>query len=244
VGFARCLSTTAKGARQLRCFDCRGSLASLVIARLCEVLPKDHRPLVAVVADETEARALRKDLQFFLGAGQSSADDPFGSEPVLGLPDLDTSPWADASPERASLLRRMGTLFRLSQGSLLGGQVIVASARALARKVVPRAAFADLIDIIQAEEELDRDQTIKRLLRSGYSRAPVCEDPGDVCGARQRAGCLCAAVPLPGAHRFFRRYRREPALFRSGLAAHPAQDQRDLLASGARDHPHARSQAA
>lgn len=192
-GIRTLLEHYRKGARQLRCFDCRGSLASLVIARLCEVLPKDHRPLVAVVADETEARALRKDLQFFLGAGQSTADDPFGTEPVLGLPDLDTSPWADASPERASLLRRMGTLFRLSQGSLLGGQVIVASARALARKVVPRAAFADLIDIIQAEEELDRDQTIKRLLRSGYSRAPVCEDPGTFA---VRGSVLDVFVPL------------------------------------------------
>ena len=54
-------------------------------------------------------------------------------------------------------------------------------------------ALSELIDIIEAEEELDRDQTIKRLARSGYSRAPVCEDPGTYA---VRGGVLDVFVPL------------------------------------------------
>ena len=83
-------------------------------------------PLVAVVADEQTARTLRKDLQFFLHRGHNS-DDPAASDAVIGLPELDVTPWADASPERAAVLSRMSTLFRLSQGSVLSAQVVVAS---------------------------------------------------------------------------------------------------------------------
>ena len=181
------------GQPRIRCVNCQGALAALAIAHLCETLPQAARPLVVVVADEAEARTLRKDLQFFLGRGVAGEGDPLAGEPVLGLPDLDISPWADASPERATVLKRMGTLFRLSQRDLLSGQVIVASVRALARRVVPKKAFAELVDVIQAEEELDRDQTIKRLTRSGYSRAPVCEDPGTFA---VRGGVLDVFVPL------------------------------------------------
>ena len=149
----RLLSFAKDGSRLLRCLGAVGPLQALLISRLVESLPAKSLPLVAVVADEQSARALRKDLQFFLHRGQSS-DDPAASDPVIGLPELDVTPWDDASPERAAVLSRMSTLFRLSQGSLLSAQVVVASVDALARKVVPREAFADLVDIIAAEEEL------------------------------------------------------------------------------------------
>ncbi len=188
----RLLSFAKDGSRLLRCLGAVGPLQALLISRLVESLPAKSLPLVAVVADEHSARALRKDLQFFLHRGQSS-DDPAASDPVIGLPELDVTPWDDASPERAAVLSRMSTLFRLSQGSLLSAQVVVASVDALARKVVPKEAFADLVDIIAAEEELDRDQTIKRLAQGGYTRAPVCEDPGTYA---VRGGVLDVFVPL------------------------------------------------
>ncbi len=193
LGLRSLVALHQAGHPRIRCVNCQGALAALAIAHLCESLPLTARPLVAVVADEAQARALRKDLQFFLGRGAAAEGDPLAGETVLGLPDLDISPWADASPERATVLKRMGALFRLSQRDLLSGQVVVASVRALARRVVPKKALAELIDIIEAEEELDRDQTIKRLARSGYSRAPVCEDPGTYA---VRGGVLDVFVPL------------------------------------------------
>ncbi len=188
----RLLSFVSGGSRLLRCLGTLGPLQALLIARLVESLPAKSLPLVAVVADEQSARALRKDLQFFLHRGQAS-DDPAASDPVIGLPELDVTPWDDASPERAAVLSRMSTLFRLSQGSVLSAQVVVASVQALTRKVVPKEAFADLVDIIAENEELDRDQTIKRLAQGGYTRAPVCEDPGTYA---VRGGVLDVFVPL------------------------------------------------
>jgi len=188
----RLLSLVGAGSRRLRCVGTVGPLQALLISHLVASLPEKSQPLVAVVADEAAARSLRKDLQFFLHRGHHS-DDPAASDVVIGLPELDVTPWADASPERAAVLSRMSTLFRLSQGSVLSAQVVVASVEALARKVVPKESFADLVDIIVAEEELDRDQTIKRLAQGGYTRAPVCEDPGTFA---VRGGVLDVFVPL------------------------------------------------
>jgi transcription-repair coupling factor (superfamily II helicase) len=85
----------------------------------------------------------------------------------------------------------MATLFRLSQG--VCGEVLVASPAALARRVVPRAAFAKLVDVLQAEEEIDRERTLALLARGGYGRAPVVEDPGTFA---VRGGVIDVFVPL------------------------------------------------
>jgi transcription-repair coupling factor (superfamily II helicase) len=169
-----------------------GPLQALLISSLVERLTAKSLPLVAVVADEQTARTLRKDLQFFLHRGHNS-DDPAASDAVIGLPELDVTPWADASPSEPPCCRGCRRCFGCRKGSVLSAQVVVASVEALARRVVPKDAFADLVDIIAAEEELDRDQTIKRLLQGGYTRAPVCEDPGTLA---VRGGVLDVFVPL------------------------------------------------
>src|SRR5207302_7609280 len=66
--------------------------------------------------------------------------------------------------------------FRLAQGFAPG--VLVASAAALSRRVVPRAAFDRLCEVITAGAPINRDATIAALVRAGFSRAQVVEDPG------------------------------------------------------------------
>jgi transcription-repair coupling factor (superfamily II helicase) len=165
--------------------------SALEIARLAESLPPSRRPLVAVVPDESEARLLRRDLQFFLGGGHDEGGEY--AESVLGLPDLDTSPWADVSPERSVILRRMSVLFRLSQGGEHSGLVLVASLRALARRVVPFLSLAGLVKKLHVNDEINRDDLIDFLRQGGYTRAPVCEDPGTLA---VRGGVLDLFVPL------------------------------------------------
>src|SRR5204862_7624739 len=134
--------------------------------------PGLRRPLVLVARDSSTAQALARDLQFFLPeAGGPESDDPTRPPRVMLLPELETSPWADISPDRRAILRRMATLFRLSQG--LAGEVLVTSAVGLARRVVPRAAYAELVDVVQSGEAIDRDRTLALLARAGYTRAPV-----------------------------------------------------------------------
>ena len=138
------------------------AFAACAAARLGE----PDSPLIVVVADESTARRMASDIVFFRGAKH-----------VVRLPAPDTSPYAELSPDRAALLARMATLFRLESGDALDA-VVVASAPALLRRVIAPAELAHLTAAIEVEEELDRDQTVALLARAGYARVPIVEDPG------------------------------------------------------------------
>jgi transcription-repair coupling factor (superfamily II helicase) len=131
--------------------------------------------LLYVVPDEETAETRASDLEFFLPAAPAG-DDPLAPPAVLELPAADSSPYAEMQPDRRTMLRRMAALFRLSQG--FAPRVLVASSAALFRRVVPRAPFDSLCEMIASHSTLDRDAIIAALVRAGFSRAPVVEDAG------------------------------------------------------------------
>ncbi|MFH1132128.1 MAG: DEAD/DEAH box helicase, partial [Pseudomonadota bacterium] len=167
-----------------------GHLA-LILARLVD---RDAfaEPLVVVTPDEDSARQLCGNLTFFLG--QVTSDSPMKLDQVMFFPEIETSPYAEISPDRAAVMARMAILFCLTQG--LSGKVLVASAASIRRKLVPRRTFVNLCDLIAENEELDRDDTVCRLIAAGYSRTKVVEDPGTFS---VRGGILDIFPPL---HRF------------------------------------------
>ncbi|MBI4512116.1 MAG: transcription-repair coupling factor [Deltaproteobacteria bacterium] len=162
---------------------CDGALFATVIARVAEEIPTKERPLVVVVPDETQAEGLVRDVRFFLGSshpvtesGEAHGDDPTTPPRVLHLPSGHASPYAELSPDRRAIMRRLATLFRLSQW--VAGDVLIASASALLRRVITRAELGKLSDIVLPEQELDREALISLCARAGYTRSPVVEDPG------------------------------------------------------------------
>jgi transcription-repair coupling factor (superfamily II helicase) len=167
----------------VRVHNTAGPFQALLVAEL-------KRPTLLVTADEATAQALVRDLRFFVQS-HHHPEDPTAPPTVGHLPAIETSPWDEVSPDRRAILSRMATLFRLSQG--LSADVLVASAPALARRVIPRAAFADLVDVVQKGEAIDRDSTLRILQRGGYTRAPVVEDPGTFA---VRGGVIDVFVPL------------------------------------------------
>jgi transcription-repair coupling factor (superfamily II helicase) len=172
-GFAQALREIqrllAKG-NAVELYGASGALGAAFAAKLT-----GRQTLLYVVADEETAEARAHDLQFFLPPAPGG-DDPLAPPPVLELPAPDSSPYADMQPDRRTTLRRMAALFRLSQG--FAPRVVVASASALFRRVVPRAPFDALCEVITAGTTIDREGTIQALLRAGFSRAPVVEDAG------------------------------------------------------------------
>jgi len=156
--------------RAVELYGAAGALGPAFAARLA-----GPGTLLYVVPDEEAAEARLHDLQFFLTA-RDAGDDPLAPPAVLELPAPDSSPYADMQPDRRTTLRRMAVLFRLAQG--FAPRVLVASAAALFRRVVPRAPFDALCEVIQSGVTLDREATIAALVRAGFSRAPVVEDPG------------------------------------------------------------------
>jgi transcription-repair coupling factor (superfamily II helicase) len=188
------LSLLDQGHRAVALLGCPGSYLALLLARLGRA-GRFPSPLVVVTPDEERAQDLARDLSFFLaGAGAAVAgpsDEPLDLPRVMHLPPIETSPYAEISFDRVAMMQRMTTLFRLSQGYV--GELLVASASSLRRRVVPRRGFVELCDLWVAEEELERDGAVARLLACGFTRAAVVEDPGTFA---VRGGLLDLFPPL------------------------------------------------
>ncbi len=175
-GFAQALReirTLLSGARAVELYGAAGSLGAALAAELAGT-----STLLYVVPDEETAEARVHDLGMFLSSSSAPAasDDPLAPPVVLELPAPDLSPYAEVQPERRTVLRRMAALFRLSRG--FAPRVLVASAAALWRRVLPRAPFEALCQVLAAKTTLDREATIAALQRAGFARAPVVEDAG------------------------------------------------------------------
>ncbi len=139
----------------------RGCATGMVAAAVA----KAGARVVLVASDVEGARRLADDLAFF------SPDE------ALVLADDETSPYANVNPDRRAAMARMATLSRLVTPET-APRVLVVTATALARKVVPRAVVRAHTHRIVAEDALDREWLVARLAETGYLRVPLVEDPG------------------------------------------------------------------
>lgn len=127
--------------------------------------PSSTAPVVVVTEDADAAAKLASDVRFFLGDAR-----------VRWLAPPESTPYADANPDRRSALQRMATLAELARGADL--RVLVVAAAALGRKVVPKNEVLAHTHHVVSEDELDRDRLVRALSDAGYLRVPVVEDPG------------------------------------------------------------------
>ena len=156
-----------------------GAARGLALTRLRARL---KAPIVAVAADEAAADRLEKDLRFF------------APDAVVRLPADEILPYDDLTPDRAIELGRLRGLFDLHLGSPAGGGwLVVLSARALARRVLPRAALDARSLLLAKDQTLDRDELAKSLVAAGYDSSPLVEDPGTFA---MRGGVIDVWTPL------------------------------------------------
>jgi transcription-repair coupling factor (superfamily II helicase) len=152
-------------------------------------------PVVVVTPDEASARNIAQDIGFFLPpeAHARAGDDPLAPPAALHVPAIDTSPYAELSPDRLALVARMAALVRMARGGPLLGPVVVLSASALLRRTMPREALVARTAVLRKDSDLDRDQTAHMLLGAGYTRAPIVSDPGSFA---VRGGVIDVFTPL------------------------------------------------
>jgi transcription-repair coupling factor (superfamily II helicase) len=131
--------------------------------------------IVYLVADDRLAEARLGDIGFFLPP-RGSSDDPLTPPRVELFPAFDSSPYAEVQPDRRAVMRRMAVLYQLARGK--AAPVLVASADGLFRRVLQRAEFENLCFEVTAGTRVAREGLIERLVRAGYSRVQVVEDPG------------------------------------------------------------------
>jgi transcription-repair coupling factor (superfamily II helicase) len=152
----------------------RGSAAAALVAAVAHAT---NRKIVFLTSDLDAARKVADDVGFMLrGAIDEDVAEETAEGDVLVFAAQESSPFADVNPDRRSGMSRMATLFHLAND--LPWRVLITPARALVRKVVPRAVLQQRADRIVADAPLDRDPLALRLVEWGYLRVPVVEDPG------------------------------------------------------------------
>ncbi|MEM9458835.1 MAG: transcription-repair coupling factor [Myxococcota bacterium] len=189
--------------RRLRVLGAQGALRGVLLAAAArhgepgEAPDKGPRPgpVVFVAPDDATARQVASDTAFFLGvpteAGRTTPGDP-----ILVVPEIDVSPYADLSPDPRSVGARLAALHRLGArdtASPPAPRVVIASVRALVRRTIPPDAFATLCRTICVAQEVEREQVVEALLAAGYLRTDVVEDPGSFA---VRGGVMDVFVPL------------------------------------------------
>jgi transcription-repair coupling factor (superfamily II helicase) len=159
-------------------------------AWLAAQLPDLDDGLVVVVApDDQAARRLEADLRFHRGG----AHDPAARlDDIAALPGIDVSPYADLSPDRACIVERVATLYRLSQPALRP-RVVVTSAEALVRRTVAPAELAARGTTLRKGGTIDRDELSALLVAGGWTRTPVVDEPGTFA---VRGGVVDVYTPL------------------------------------------------
>jgi transcription-repair coupling factor (superfamily II helicase) len=135
--------------------------------------PRARGPIVYVAPDEVAARIVAADAAFFAGC-EEAGDDVEG--PILVWPELDVSPWADVAPDPRTVALRLAGLSRFAERD--GPRLIVATVRALMRRVIPAAAFDAHCRLWGRGGALSREESIEHLRAAGYQRVDIVEDPG------------------------------------------------------------------
>jgi len=152
--------------------DVRGSADAAVVAAL--VREPSAPPVVVVAEDADTARRVAGDIAFLVGRAREGDLEGEGDVLVLTLPE--SSPYADLNPDRRGAMSRMATLAHLAVGR--PWRVLVVSASALVRKIVPPDALQAHTHRVVHESELDRDGLVRDLSDAGWLRVSVVEDPG------------------------------------------------------------------
>ena len=174
------------GGQALRVRNADGPLRALILARAARH-PLARGPVVMLAADDSAARAIVKDVAFFMGL---AADDRHQDGEILYIPELDVSPYADVSADPRVVGARLSAL-----GRLLGDDpptLVVTSVRSVLRRVMPKEAFTRIQKTWSTKDELERDEAVAALLAAGYTRVDVVEDPGTFA---VRGGVMDLFVP-------------------------------------------------
>jgi len=183
---AKQLISALRAGQRLRVLGVEGSLRGFLLAQAA--LGELRAPVVYVAQDDAQAQRVGRDCAFFLGCAPPSEADLDG--PVAIVPDVDVSPYADVSPDVRAVAARLAALARLREPH--PPSVVIVSVRSLMRRVIAAGARAALELRLVSGEVVERDEVVASLVRCGYTRVDVVEDPGTFA---LRGGVMDVFVP-------------------------------------------------
>ena len=141
-----------------------------------------ERPVLLVSASAKLADQRRTEIECFDGeTGQSASY----------FPSYNLSPFKFMSYHNETAARRIRVLYSLFSGQ--HPQVTVTTAAALRQRLIPKSVMANFAELVIAEEEIEPDRLVAKLVAGGYTRTVVVEEPGDFC---VRGGIIDIFSPL------------------------------------------------
>jgi transcription-repair coupling factor (superfamily II helicase) len=127
---------------------------------------KDHlRTTLAILPTEDDAKSCLNDILFFCSASERKR--------TVLYPEVPSSPFSHISPDPDIFADRLAIQKRLIDGEPL---VVIASAAALIRRIVPRRFIRDATLAVSKGKEVATDELISYLIRYGYEDAALVED--------------------------------------------------------------------
>ena len=161
-----------KRSTPVRITGLRGAARSLVAAEL--IRTQGTRPVLLLTAHSRAAEALADDLRFALGEQEDETR-------VFSFPRHDTLPYERFSPQPFVTTQRMAILYRLLRSFDVADKapIVVAPWSALVARVPARDRIRLHTLKLEVGQSIDRDVLIEALIRAGYSRVAIVEDPGE-----------------------------------------------------------------
>jgi transcription-repair coupling factor (superfamily II helicase) len=165
--------------REIDCIGLSGSERSYLISR---IYSQHQLPCLVVVSTVREAETLIGDLRFF-------TDQP--DLPILFFPPYHILPFKFISYHNETAGHRIRVLHQLMEISR--SPIVVTTVDALLQKIIPRQEIGRYAELLIAEEEIDRDGLITKLIAGGYSKTAIVEEFGDFS---VRGGIIDVFSPL------------------------------------------------
>ncbi|MBW1751333.1 MAG: transcription-repair coupling factor, partial [Deltaproteobacteria bacterium] len=151
------------GRKQVDICGLHGGSAALFAARLQGEL---GRSLCCIVPTDELLDPLAQDIGLFTEV------------PVVLYPAFEIAPYTQLAPDPATVATRLSTLYFLQEST--EPCIVLTSAEAILRRIMPRQVLADHCELVMAGEETDRDGLIAALAASGYQLCDLVQQPGDM----------------------------------------------------------------
>ena len=118
-----------------------------------------------ILADEHLVPIFEQDLRLFT------------ERRILTYPGYEIPPYTPLSPDQQTTAARLATLYHLHQGG--PGKILVTSAEALMRRVLPVAVLSRSAELIGRGEDCDQEQLRRTLQILGYEQVSLVQTVGD-----------------------------------------------------------------
>lgn len=169
------LSILKKGIKdEISPIEVTGITGSALAYLLSQLFIEVDHPFLIVLPNSEESEKFYKDLDFFL-SNQNNGLSP-DLRRIFLFPSYDISPLTGLSPPKELVRQRIEALYALST---LRDAVVVTSLEAIMSRLLPKKILLNSVDYIAINEEIDRDDLIKKLLAFGYLRTSLVEERGD-----------------------------------------------------------------